>query len=417
MKKIIQIVWGVFLFAFPFSVRFVVYEQASYRFGNFNPWVTGFVYLPEVLLGIIFILWIIQKAVSGQRPARLWRSGGSAVSKFHWLFVFLFLFLLNVGIVSFWKGDPVLFGFFLLRIAEAVIIYLLVADQLLPIKTVVTILISGAGFQLALGYLQWYLNHSLGLRWIGEQAISSDILGVAKNDLAEGVKQIRPYGTFLHPNVLAAYLMVILFISLNYLRGSKLVFWLVVLTAGIWFTGSRAAALATIICFVLLVIFAYIRNFDKRRRLILALFALFLLGNAYVFTQSQTFTVSDVSWQERIEQNVISKSMLAAHPLGVGVSNFTLEMENFASRKMMPWEFQPVHNTYFLVMNEVGIQGLLIMLAAIILYFWKYWKGQYMLPLMALILVAPLDHYLWDSFVGVMIIGLVVAFTGLKTET
>jgi len=407
MRKLIQILWGVFLFTFPFSVRFLVYEQASYRFGNFNPWVTGFVYLPEILLGIIFVLWLI---------LNVRRAAWSVLREYKILFVFLFLFLLNAAVVTLLKGDAILLGFFLLRIIEVAIVYLLVADEVLPVQTTVTILLSGALFQIVLGYLQWRLNHSLGLSILGEQAVSGDVLGVAKNDLAEGVKQIRPYGTFLHPNILAAYLMAILFISLNYIKGSRLTFWLIVLTAGIWFTGSRAAAIATIACFGLLILFSFVKDIKNRKSIILGILLFLVVANAWIFTYSGAIRTGDPAWQERLNQNVISRSMVVAQPLGVGVSNFTLEMENFASEKLMPWEFQPVHDTYFLVMNEVGIQGLLILLAAIVLFFWKYWKGEYVLPLMALILVAPFDHYLWDSFVGMMLIGLAAGFYSLKTE-
>ena len=407
LQKILKILWAVFLFTFPFSVRFVVYEQASYRFGNFNPWVTGFVYLPEVLLGVIFVLWLILNV--RRFTVDVWQ-------KYKILFVFLFLFLLNAMVVTLLRGDAVLLGFFLLRVAEAAIVYLLVKGEVLPIKTTVTVLLSGALFQIVLGYLQWYLNHSLGLSILGEQAIGGDVLGVAKNDLSEGVKQIRPYGTFLHPNILAAYLMAILFISLNHIKGSKLTFWLIALTAGIWFTGSRAAAIATIACFGLLVLLTYIKDIKNRKSIILGLLLLLAVANVWIFTYSGAIRTGDASWQERINQNLISRSIVVAQPLGVGVSNFTLEMENFASEKLMPWEFQPVHNTYFLVMNEVGIQGLLILLAAMVLFFWKYWKGQYMLPLMSLILIAPFDHYLWDSFAGMILIAIVLASFRMEQE-
>ncbi|MBN1258921.1 O-antigen ligase family protein [Candidatus Peregrinibacteria bacterium] len=326
------------------------------------------------------------------------------------------MFLLNAAVVTFFRGDVVLLGFFLLRIAEAVIVYLLIADEVLPAPTVIRILLYGALFQLALGYLQWYLNHSLHLSIIGEQTLGGDVLGVAKNDVAEGVKQIRPYGTFLHPNILAAYLLAILFISLRYLRGRSLAFWLILLTAGIWFTGSRAVALAVIACFFMLIIFAYVKELKNRKSVIVAALLLLLAVNAWFFANSSAIRTGDPSWQERLNQNVISREMVLARPLGIGVFNFTLEMENFAAEKLSPWEFQPVHNTYFLIANETGFQGLLILFAAIIFFFWKRWEGEYALPLMAFILVTPFDHYLWDSFTGMILVAIVLASLRMKQE-
>jgi len=400
IKKINQILWGVFIFTFPMGLRFILYEDASYRFGNFNPFVTGFLYLPEILLGIIFVLWLVQNV------KRL----TSNVLKFNWMWLLLILFLLNAGILTFIKGDTALFGFFFLRVLEAVIIYLLIVDQLLPVKTVIRILLYATLFQLIWGWLQWRLNRSLGLAILGESVIGPDVMGVAKIDLPDGVKQIRPYGSFLHPNILATYLMVIMFVSLRFLKKYHLLFWLVMLTGGIYFTHSRAAALITLIGFGLVILFSFIKDLKTKKAISLLILLVLLLGNAWFFQKSQSVGVRDISWQERLEQNVISHDMFWDNPFGVGVGNYTLEMENYGADKFLPWEFQPVHNTYFLVLNETGIQGLVLLLIAIVLIFYIYWKEGSIIPLLTLILIAPFDHFLWDSFIGLILIALVLGF-------
>jgi O-antigen ligase len=409
LKKLNQILWGAFLFTFPFSIRFILYEDASYRFGNFNPFVTGFLYLPEILLGIVFVLWVISKfKMKNMNPK-------SEIRNPKWLL--LILFLLNAGVVTFIKGDAVLFGFFLLRIIEAIIIYLLIIDQLLPIKTIIKILLVGALFQLIWGWTQWKLNHSLGLTWLGESVIGSDVMGVAKIDLADGAKQIRPYGSFLHPNILATYLMVIMFISLSYLKKYHLLFWLIILTGGIYFTHSRAAAFVTLIGFGLVVLFSFIKDLRTKKNISLLILLIFFLGNAWFLQKSQSINVRDISWQERLEQNVVSHDMFWKNPLGVGIRNFTLEMEKYGNDKFMPWEFQPVHNSYFLVLNETGIQGLVLLLIAIVLIFYIYWKQGSIIPLILLILIAPFDHFLWDSFVGIILVAIVLGVLRLQQTT
>lgn len=401
LNKAIKYLWGAFIFTFPMGLRFIVYEDASYRFGNFNPFVTGFLYLPEILLGIVFILWIIQKLrVTNYKLQMKWSR----------LWIILILFILNAGIITLIKGDIVLFGFFLIRIIEAVIIYLLIADQLLPIKTIIRILLFGALLQLIWGWSQWKLNHSLGLAWLGESAIGPNVLGVAKIDLADGIKQIRPYGSFLHPNILAVYLMVIMFVSFSYLKKHHFLFWLIILTAGIYFTQSRAAALVTLIGFGLIVLFTFIKNLRTKKNLSLIILLIFFLGNAWFFQKSQSVTTRDISWQERLEQNTISHNMFWENPLGVGMGNYTLEMENYGDKKFLPWEFQPVHNTYFLILNETGIQGLVLILIAIVLIFYIYWKQGSIIPLFTLILIASFDHFLWDSFVGLILVAIVMGF-------
>ena len=390
------------------GLRFILYEDASYRFGNFNPFVTGFLYLPEILLGVVFILWIVERFKV--KDLRLkW--------KFSWPWTLLVLFLFNAGVVTLIKGDPVLFGFFFLRVFEAVIIYLLIIDQLLPAKTIIRILLYAALFQLVWGWLQWKLNHSLGLTILGESVIGPDVMGVAKIDLPDGIKQIRPYGSFLHPNILATYLMVIMFVSLSFLKKYHLLFWLVILTGGVYFTHSRAAALITLIGFGLVILFSFIKDLKTKKTISLLVLLILLLGNAWFFQKSQSVGVRDISWQERLEQNVISHDMFWDNLLGIGVSNYTLEMENYGADKFLPWEFQPVHNTYFLILNETGVQGFVLLLITIVLILYIYWKEGSIIPLFTLILIAPFDHFLWDSFVGLILVALALGFFKLQQKT
>ena len=408
LNKLIKTLWGIFLFTFPFSVRFVVYEQFSYRFGNFNPWVTGFIYLPEILLGVIFILWLIQKLRTPKSERRI---------KWNWLKILLLLFIINAGIVTFVNGDKILFGFFLLRIIEAIIIYLLIIDQLLPIKTMIKILLGAALLQIIWGYTQWQLNHSLGLTQFGEAVLGPDVAGVAKIDLADGTKQIRPYGTFLHPNILATYLMTIMFISLSYLKKYRLLVWLIVLTGGVYFTQSSAAGFITLTAFVLIIIFSFLRDIKVKRWISLLTLLVLFLCNIWFFQNSYAVRFNDIALQERLDQNIISREMFTENPVGVGIGDFTWEMEMYAPEKLSPWDFQPVHNTYFLILNEVGIQGILILLIAIVIIFYKYWKQGSIIPLFALILIAPFDHFLWDSFVGLILVAIAIGFFRLQQET
>jgi len=407
IAKIIKILWGTFLFSFPFSLRSIIYETASYRFGNFNPFVSGFIYLPEILLGLIFILWAYDKLkVKNLKLKVQWNS----------LNILLLLFVVNAVIVSLLNGNAVLLSFFLLRIVEAGFVYILITEKLLPLESVVIYLLCGAGFQILLGYLQWRMNHSIGLSLLGEQMVGPDIFGVAKTDVAEGIKQIRPYGTFLHPNIFAAYLMSILFISLRHVNRRYILFWIILLTTGIFFTSSLAAEAVTTVGFALVVIFSVLKNVNQKKSLVLGLLIILLAGNLWIFQKSDIIHTEDTSWQERLDQNVLSRQMFLKYPLGVGVNGYTLKLEEVAEIELLPWEFQPVHNGYFLILNEVGIQGLLLLLAAISLLIKRYWDKASIMGLIALILIAPLDHFLWDAWISFILIAMVVGFFKLENS-
>jgi hypothetical protein len=76
-------------------------------------------------------------------------------------------------------------------------------------------------FQAGVGILQYLNQHDLGLQLLGESHLSAQLSGVAKLDVL-GLKFIRAYGTFLHPNVLAVFLSIGLIIASHfYLRADK----------------------------------------------------------------------------------------------------------------------------------------------------------------------------------------------------
>ena len=146
---------------------------------------------------------------------------------------------------------------------------------------------------------------------------------MAKTDLADGTKQIRPYGTFLHPNILAAYLMTLLFISLRHLNKKYIFFWLLALTGGIFFTASLAAELVTLIAFGTIVIFAGLKKMERKKSFVLFILTALLVSNVWFFVKSGNIEATDVSWQERLDQNELSQRMFIANPL-----------ESFASRSI-----------------------------------------------------------------------------------
>ena len=407
MANVIKYLWGLFVFTFPLSIRWVVYEQASYRFGNFNPWVSGFVYLPEILLGLIFVLWILNRL-------RIKDLGLKFESK--WLWGLFFLFAINAYVATFLSGDPILGALFLLRLFEGLIVFWLITDRILQPKQIISILFLGAFVQIIWGYFQWKFNHSLGLTFLGESVLGPDVLGVAKIDVAEGVKQIRAYGSFLHPNIFAAYLLAIFFISLKYLKYGYKLLWFGLFTWGIYLTHSRAAMLVGLIGLGVSFLFLIFQSKYFRKTTALIIILVLAIGNYWFFKNSHAVETRDIAWQERLEQNVISQEMWKENPLGVGIQNFTLQMEQVTPEKLLPWEFQPVHNTYFLILNEVGIQGLVIIIAVLFLLFFYYWKAGKAIPILILLLLAPLDHFLWDSWMGIMLIAIVAGFFVLENQ-
>lgn len=419
MAKLVPLLFKFFLLSFPFSLHLVVYEQATYRFGNFNPWVTGFLFFPQLLLLLIVVL----QQLGLRRQGKILSPVAPSIPFFSraWT-VFLTFFILNAALVTFWKGDSVLWGFFLLHLLCIFWVYRLMVQDLLSPPQIIRWLLLGAMLQVIIAFFQVKLNHSLGLSILGEPHLSPEILNVAKNNLEDGTKAIRGYGTFLHPNILGVYLMTILFVSLPYLKKLAAIFWPALLLFGIYLTGSQAAQLATIALFFLMLCYKFIRFPETKKWLTYVGLGLFFTLNAWLLFNSNTFQFEALSLKERLAQIEISEAMLKAQPWGVGVGNFTLEMENYSPVKLSPWEFQPVHNVYFMGLNQMGLQGFILLMLLIFLYlrsaFQKMAQGQVIniLPFLGLLFVASFDHLLMTSYIGPLLIGLVLGLKEYKTS-
>jgi len=454
MQRILQILFGIFLFSFPFGYRWLVYEETAYRFGHFNPFVSGFVYLPEILLVAIFVLWVgfgvcnksfnscfrslrvsrDEKTRRGADKSRSYRGGTGDVAVQR-LYVVSVLFVFNALLVTFWRGDFVLAMFFLVRMLEMGMLYCLLTSRLLSFSQMARWLLWGVCAQVGIAFLQYYFNHSIGLGLLGESKIGADILNVAKTNLVSGIKQIRGYGTFLHPNILAGYLLLVTSVIFVHLKGWWRWLLLLILLLGLYVSGSHAAWIVFGLLIGISFLFSLWKEQRLRRRATVLIVTIVMLVSGLLLFDSHRLSSDKLSFEQRFEQNSISRNMIIAHPFGVGVRNFTLEMElancgadggtdggtncgtNCGMTKLKPWEFQPVHNVFLLTLNETGIQGLLLLLALIFTWVYRCRKQGKALGFFALLLFAPFDHFLWDSWAGMMLIVLVFAFLAEKRDT
>lgn len=402
MKKIIQILWKLFLFSFPFSLHWVWYEAASYRFGNFNPWVTGFMFLPEVFLFFIFVLyWFFYS----KRDARFCVSTS--------VLVLFLLFLLNAGVVTFFHGDMRLYAFFVMHILFGFLVYRLLRDEVVPFSESLRWLLFGALFQVCLALGQVLLNHSVGLSFLGEPHVGPQVMNVAKNK-TEVETVIRGYGTFLHPNILAAYLLTIFLVAIPHLKKAAFLLWSFILLFGVYLTGSQAAELTLGVVLVVYLFLRMIKSVSSQKTMIFGFLAIFFTLNAWFFFNADQLKSDDASIQERVAQTELSRSMMSQYPTGVGVAQFTLVTEEISPTKLEPWEYQPVHNVYFLVLSELGVQGLILLLLTIVAMLALTKKPLQALPFLALVTIAAFDHLLMTSYVGFFLIAIGVFLLAKK---
>jgi hypothetical protein len=247
---------------------------------------------------------------------------------------------------------------------------------------------------------QFTAQHDLGLQMLGESQFSSTVANVARFQLGS-IDLIRAYGTFPHPNILGGFLLVSILCTFTLpanFKGEKYAL-IALQVLALLTTFSRSALLA------LLIVFALMPGKKKYWKLLpLA------LGAGLIFAlRGAVF--------ERLEGYEFAYSILQNQPLGLGFAQFTTAMDSVSTVALMPWDYQPVHNIYLLLLTEWGIPAFLIFTVLTVLNFKKpkFSQAFLKLALIGLLITGLFDHYLVSLEQGRLLLVFVFALQALKT--
>lgn len=233
-----------------------------------------------------------------------------------------------------------------------------------------------------LSLVQFARQGSLGLTFLGERTFNISTPGISQVS-HQGLLMLRPYATFPHPNVLAAYLSLTLTFILGYLLLSKSEIrrkWFLGACLGLGYvalflTFSRTSWLSTLLGSVALLTFAIFRQtnrrFAKPRKLVLPVFlggCVFVLGVFLTplflerFLSIATSDSHSLVLRAKLAQAAVS--MVAASPfVGVGPGNFLINLPLFWELSETIRWLQPAHNLFLLVFAETGALGFLAFLS------------------------------------------------------
>lgn len=239
----------------------------------------------------------------------------------------------------------------------------------------------------AIAIAQFIKGGTLGFWVLGERTFSISTPAIAKFDFY-GRQFLRPYATFPHPNVLAAY-MLIVSITLSFLPRNKVISSLLSVGAlagiTIVLTVSRAAILAGFGSALLLL--------DRKWKIILIIIALLL--SPVLFTRyAAVLNFDNLSLIRREQLSEAAFSMWLSSPFfGIGLNNFIPRVSD--EILVGPNRFlQPVHNIFLLSLAETGILGLLGFLGLIGYTIVRLFKLRTLLLIWTIILFLGLfDHY------------------------
>lgn len=427
--------WYAFLLSLPFSWRKVIVPAVSG--GNFNEYMDISIYIGDIL--ILCTLLIILKHESNRK------SIFSLLQLFHVEQIFILLLITYLGISIFWSQSiPLLFdgiiAFIRIITIVAISIFILIRNNYqvncstwnnLKYFTFIFSLI--LVFQSFIGITQFITNHSIGLFFLGESNINQYIAGVAKINFDQ-YRQIRSYGTFLHPNIFAGYTAIGILFILFYIKKSYKLFHveqyyyrsvLILLILSLFTTFSKSAIVSLMVSIPLLLFHVeqfpvngvrVIKNTPLNiRKIVSKLFhveQLAFLSIILVF-----ILVIFISGHDQINKSIDERIAInkyyginiqdALFGQGIGQSVYGLWKKNTA---LEYWQYQPIHNVYLQSIIELGIIGSGILIMITISFLRKIVPRGTIVPQLAVLTclgtLAMFDHYLWDIYTGQVLLAL-----------
>ncbi|MFA6272174.1 MAG: O-antigen ligase family protein [Patescibacteria group bacterium] len=417
--------WGIYLWIFllPWQTRLIIQEGVL----NKDIWEYGTVslYVVDIILVILIILRIITKGDEAK----------SAIFRIRTLSVWPFAVgLLVVSFISiYWARDSYVSLYGVIKVAEGVILYWLVSTSKFDLSKASVAFVASAVIQSVIGIVQFTFQKTISSKWLGMASHESFVSGTSVVETATN-RFLRAYGSLPHPNILAGFLVIGFIILLglyldkkNYLNqfipGA-----FVLLTAGLFFSFSRAGWLGLLLAIIFFLIIALYKSKMWRpeiAKVVSIIVAVFLI---LIMIYPETFSTRIVS-SSRLEQKSFTDratyfqqatELLGENWLhGVGVNNYTLAVEDSVDPGLSGKEYQPVHNVYLLVFTELGFFGLIVFLALIILVIrnaWllinkhaiNNWATVYTAIFGVMLVLFLFDHYFWTLSSGIMLFWLML---------
>ncbi len=395
--KIHELLFYVFLFFVPIQTRILFHADLAYTGWYFNYHQAIFLYLSDIILAACFISWILFDQRIVPRKTLIW----PIIGLFVWILISLFhVKRIDLGIYQALRWAEILL---LLSYLVSTFRFKSQFRRMLGILFITTV------SQALLALWQFHVQHMIGFTWLGEYIAPLGTSGLSNINTTTG-QVIRAYGTFPHPNVLGAFLLLGLLVGLYFVSyGTKLKKILVSLSIftlilGLFVSFSRIAWGGTI-----LGAFAYLIYWLKNKRyqeiLIIAVVwivscaTIYIAYGEYLVIRISETTKTTVSITDRSYFNRQGINLIRANPvLGTGVGNYITEMQE--KKTLEAWQYQPPHNIFIFTAAELGVVGLLLFALIIFEIFVTANKQQgsdlkFLLLTLGLvfILLGQFDHY------------------------
>jgi len=416
IKKVIEYLLYFLVFSLPLQTRYIV---SAWTKDGFSLEFSAMSFYFSDLLIIILVLLTLSvyfKTISLQIKNRLWYFLGAFE-----------IFIITSIIVSY-NYKLSLFHYFWFVIF-ALLIWVLITVKYNKLNLLLWFL-AGSLFQGFLGIFQFISQTSFSNKYLGLASHGAFNLGQAVIETASG-RWLRAYGSLDHPNIFGALMAISLLVSLYLLLAQNkkitnykklrfsLYLWISSLVSlmALFLSFSRLAIGAGFIGTLIIVLY-YLFYKKNYRQVIKVSLTLTLLSVILISIYSQLFfsrldtsnRLEAKSINERQEQVVEAKTIIKDNLyFGVGIGNYSLVLKDYYPDKDI-YELQPVHNSFLLLMAEIGIFGFIAFLVFFIYLFAIAYSRKQVLYIslwLVLLIIMLAEHWLISLHFGWLVMALI----------
>ena len=393
--KLHQKIFWLLIFLLPVQLGRHFWPDFSFVLGLKIDYLSPTVYLTDLLVFIILILW----AWESRRKLSI----NFLISwlKRNWWITAVFAYLLVNAFLALNQGAAF---YKLIKIIELTLLGCYLAKNRYSLTNFYLPLSLAVIYSSLIALAQFFKQGSLNglFWWLGERTFDLTTPGIAKA-VFNGHLLLRSYAIFSHPNALAGFLLMALILTIPFLKKAK--FWLLayvfLAVPALIFSFSRSVWLVGVLFLFALGLkkIKEIRLYSlKKKILIFSLSSLFFILCFWLLAISSRFSTDEAFFQ-RLQLMKSSFLMIKNFPLsGVGLNNFIVYLPNYWSLIGFTYWLQPVHNLYLLLIAETGAMGFLIFLWFLFLSYQrlllkKNHQGLLLGALSVLLLLGFFDHY------------------------
>lgn len=423
------------IFLTPSNLFYKLVESTAYSQGLLIDYLIPKIYLSDLLifaiLGLGLIAAIRRKLRVGGRYLECWhnqlRRVWSQLSQWRWPLLLLMILALR----QIFTPHPIVALWSLIKIILFIVVAIMVKSKLQtlnksqPLRLQLIIVITLVFQALLCLFQSYYQKPLLGYLFLGEPNIAQPA-GIAHYVSYSGEQRILPYGTTVHPNVLAGTAVIFLWLIFQLASNKKktdktsLIIKLIAVQATliILVLAQSWTAWITLLWLILLAIlkgsFSRVyKKFGVNKVLIIYSLVSLLFIPVVIWAVSLS-QPNNLSMIRRVWLNKEAFIIFGKQPLlGIGLNQFTTKLPANGQGMVGPAFIQPAHNVGWLYLAETGLLGVTV-LATVFQKMNQKNQIDVLKLITPLLIIASLDHYLLTTQTGWLLVVWIYAFSRKK---